>query len=180
MADDENKTENSNGETSEADSSPDKPSGTQPPRPPKAFWWRALLMIGLVIFLFSTIRDLANGQPSRAGTRAPDTADSSVLPLVNGENVTIEEAPSLPPSETIAPTPGYYYYPYPSPCVPRPGQGDGTVPAYPSPPKGGYAYPSAPQYPWYPPRYPWYAPYPPMGYGYPPGPGVQTPNNPYR
>ena len=176
MADEENQTdtETPSGARSEADSSLGKP------RPPKAFWWRALLMIAVVIFLYSTIRDLADGQQSRTVTRDPDTAGGSLLPLVNGENVTIEEAPSLAPSEIITPTPGYYYYPYPpSPCSPRQDTGNG--PAYPSPPpQGGYAYPSAPQYPWYPPRYPWYAPYPPMGYGYPAGPGAPSPNNPYR
>lgn len=168
MADDEKKTDTaaSTGEQSKAG---------RLSTPPKAFWWRALLMIAVVWLLFSTIRDLADGQSPATATNAPAAFGTSALPMANEEDITVEEAPSLPPADNMATTPGYYDSPYPPS---QPGQGNGAFPPppYPQQPQGGYPYPYAPQYPGYPPRYPWYAPYPPMGYGYPVQP-ERTPNN---
>lgn len=129
-----------------------------PPLPPKAFWWRALLMITVVLVLFSTIRYMANGH--QPGTLPPAGSAPPSLPLADGENVTIEEAPSMPPTSAVTPVPGDYSSPYP-------------------PPQGGYDYPPPyplyPYYtPWYPPQYPRYPLYPP---GHPANLAEQLPND---
>jgi hypothetical protein len=143
------------------------------PEPPKPFWWRALLMVAVVVFLFAIIRNMAGPQsqetlPARAGFPAipgesgsPDSGD-----------VVVEEAPSLPPVVSNVPAPGYYGYPYP-PQHPGYPQPEWSPPPYPmAPPTGyGYGYPYPQQHPWPPPYYYWYrAPW------YPPYPGEPVPD----
>lgn len=176
MADDETRTEEEqDAARPEITDAPGESSGRETPAPPKTFWWRALLMIAVVIVIFTTIRDLARQQapvrekPAPTG-QTPTEVGTPSPPIPREDNATIEEAPSAPPAFTAPPPHGYYGYPYPR-----------LQPYYPQyPPVQGYTYP--PQYPWYPyfvpwypPHYPWNSPYP---YGYSATPGWQHPNRP--
>ena len=146
-----------------------KPARSKRPAPAKSFWWRALLMVAVVIFLFSTIRDLAKA-PQANSSQGDAAALISAIPdeegaLVANGNVIVEEAPTEPPAGTAMPAPSYYGYPYPPQqpyYYPQPGQDSGATgqPVYPMAPQGGYAYPYPPQRPYYPPYNPWYPPYP--------------------
>lgn len=167
------------GASSDTAARPDQAGKSTTP-PPKSFWWRAILMIAVVIFLFSTVRELADRQKSTGiGTRVPAPPTPYLAPrsafnfsLPGEEKVTIEQAPSLPREESIPPPPGFYYSPSPTNAKGVDG-GDGTTP----PPRRGYSHPNQAQSPGYPSQYPWDAPYPPTGYGYAFGLAGQTSNN---
>lgn len=171
------------------------------PAPPKSFWWRALLMVTVVVFLFSIIRGMANR--ADAELAASRQQPGELIPAIPGEtagggSVIVEEAPSQPRAEIGTPAAGYYGYPSPPPqsyyyAQPAPGSAapPARQPAYPTSPQGGYAYPYPQQHPWYPPypmapqggyaypqQRPWYPPYgtvwtPYAPPGYPPAPPRQ-------
>ncbi len=160
MADEENKTDTSassvasgpSGKNPETPVAEEQAAPGNPVSPPKRFWWRALLMIAIVIILFSTLRDLAHRQQPELTDRNTISTEIPALPRVEDGKVSVEEAPSIPPDSNIAPPPGYYYPP--------------VQPYYPLPLQGGYVYPPADRWypyntPWYPPQYPGYSPYPP-------------------
>lgn len=134
------------------DTEPGKPAN-KPQTPPKRFWWRALLMIAAVIFLFSIIRDMAKAPGEKTASRENAPAIVSTMPDEVGSSgdIVIEEAPSQPPADFATPAPGNYSYPYQPPFGmyrwPQQGGMPGQ-PMYPMTPYGGYAYP-----------YPWSAPY---------------------
>lgn len=146
-------------------------ASTGGPEPPRPFWWRALLMVAVVVTLFSVIRNMAGVPQSHDAAMQGKSGSGAILSgsdLAGSGDVVVEEAPSLPPADTGAPAPGYYGYPY-APGYPG-------YPAYPMAPRGGYGYgygyPYPQQHPWPPPYYyrgPTYYP------GYPPYPGEPVP-----
>jgi hypothetical protein len=153
-------------------------SSARRPEPPKPFWWRALLMVAVVVFLFTIIRNMAGGPQSQETLLA-----GAGLPAIPGESgppdsgdVVVEVAPSLPPGVSDAPSPGYYGYPYP-PQHPGYPQPEWSPPTYQMAPQGGYGYgyPYPQQHPWPPPYYYWY--WGPSYYSwYPPYPGEPVPD----
>lgn len=154
------------------DTGPDSPPG-KPQEPPKRFWWKALLMIAVVIFLFSTIRDMAKTPEVKTAVLGNAPAIISTMPdevasSVASGNMVVEEAPSQPPADNAIPAPGSYSNPYQRPHGmyrwPQPGGMPGLH-MYPMTPYGGYyAYPQ--QYPWPAPRYwsPYYYYWSPLYY----------------
>lgn len=149
---------NTNKTTKSPDSSKSADSGHQAP-PPKSFWWRALLMMAVALFLFSNIREMAKGQQSGpwslallASELTPPAPETPGSTLGTEGAITVANTPSLPPAKTPPPVAGYYISPYLPSHTYTSRQTHGTTPApnYP-PPQGPYAPPH--QYPHY-----WYSP----------------------